>query len=53
MGLRCTPTTFSNLSPYEILHGKPMLLSWDIALMESPSTITSLEAYTEDIRQKT
>jgi O-acetyl-ADP-ribose deacetylase (regulator of RNase III) len=52
MGLRCTPTTSSNLSPYEILHGRPMPLPWDIALMESPPTITSLEAYTEDIRQK-
>jgi O-acetyl-ADP-ribose deacetylase (regulator of RNase III)/transposase InsO family protein len=52
MGLRCTPTTSSGLSPYQILYGKPMPLPWDIALMETPPTITSLEAYTEDIRQK-
>jgi O-acetyl-ADP-ribose deacetylase (regulator of RNase III) len=50
--MRCTPSSATGLSPFEIWHGRPMPLPWDIAVSDVPTTIPSLESYTADIRAK-
>jgi hypothetical protein len=52
MGLRCTASSVSALSPFEIQFGRKMPLAIDIALMNEPPRIPSVEYYVADIKPK-
>jgi hypothetical protein len=52
MGLRCTASSVSALSLFEIQFGRKMPLAIDIALMNEPPRIPSVEHYAADIKPK-